>query len=143
MTRVGKIISLFHSTSHGHILTDKMQLDVEGIVGDKHYGKELNRSVLIVSLTSYDIARESNIDISYGALGENMLIDYNPYHLEIGSRLRIGDELLLEISQHSTLCKSFAKIDSKLPKLLKNDRGIFAKVINAGSIKDGDAIYLV
>jgi MOSC domain-containing protein YiiM len=143
MTKVGKIISLYHSTSNGHILTSKMSLDTKGIIGDKHYGEALNRSVLIVSLTSYDIARESSIDIPHGALGENILIDYNPYHLEIGSRLKIGDKLLLEISQHSTFCKSFTKIDSKLPKLLKDNRGIFAKVIYAGSIKDGDTLYLL
>jgi MOSC domain-containing protein YiiM len=120
-----------------------MRLDARGIIGDKHYDHDLNRSVLLVSIISYDIAKENGIDVAYGSLGENILIDYNPYQLEIGRRLRIGDELILEISQHSTLCKSFAKLNSKLPKLLKNDRGIFAKVINPGSIKNGDTLYLL
>jgi MOSC domain-containing protein YiiM len=143
MTRVGNIISLYRSTTNGRISTNKMRLDTKGIIDDKHYGQDLNRSVLLVSIVSYTIAKENGIDLSYGSLGENILIDYNPYHLETGKRVRIGDELILEISQHSTLCKSFAKLNSKLPKLLKDDRGIFAKVINPGSIKDGDTLYLL
>ncbi len=75
-------------------------------------------------------------------MGENLLIDYNPYHLQAGARLKIAN-VTLEISQHCTLCKSFTKIDAKLPKLLKDDRGIFAKVIKSGSIKEGDDIYLL
>jgi MOSC domain-containing protein YiiM len=120
-----------------------MKLDTKGIIGDKHYDHDLNRSVLLVSIISYEIAKENGIDVAYGSLGENILIDYNPYNLNIGRRLMIGDGLILEISQHSTLCKSFAKLNSKLPKLLKNYRGIFAKVINPGSIKESDAIYLL
>ena len=62
--------------------------------------------------------------------------------LRPGARLTIGD-LELEISQNCTLCKSLAKIDARLPKLLKDDRGVFAKVISSGTIRKGDNIYLL
>ena len=79
--------------------------------------------------------------MKYGDLGENIIVDFNPYTLEENSQIKIG-EVTLEISQHCTLCKSLAKVDSKLPKLLKNDRGVFAKVIQAGKIdKDSEVIY--
>lgn len=104
--------------------------------------ESVDRSVLIASLESYTLVESHGIHADYGILGENILIDYNPYHLVIGSRLKISD-VILEISQPCTLCKSLTSIDSKLPKLLKNDRGIFAKVIESGSIKEGDDIYLL
>ncbi len=142
MTKVGNVSSLFYSTANGSTLTSELLLDKKGIVKDKHYNKNIERSVLIASLDSYALAKNHGIDVPYGSLGENLLIDYNPYHLQAGARLKIGN-VTLEISQHCTLCKSFTKIDAKLPKLLKDDRGIFAKVIKSGRIKEEDDIYLL
>ncbi|RLA68621.1 MAG: MOSC domain-containing protein [Epsilonproteobacteria bacterium] len=142
MTKVGNISSLFCATPNGATLASVLLLDEKGIVKDKHYNKDKERSVLIASLDSYRLAKNHGIDVPYGSLGENLLIDYNPYQLQAGARLKIAD-VTLEISQHCTLCKSFTKIDEKLPELLKNDRGIFAKVIESGSIKQDDDIYLL
>jgi len=142
MTKVGNVFSLLYSTANGRTPATELLFDIKGIVKDKHYDKNIERSVLIASLDSYKLVESHNIDVSYGSLGENLLIDYNPYHLRTGSKLKIGN-VILEISQHCTLCKSLAKVDTKLPKLLKNDRGIFAKVIESGKIKDGDDIYLL
>jgi MOSC domain-containing protein YiiM len=36
-----------------------------------------------------------------------------------------------------------AKEDNKLPKILKDDRGIFAKVIKNGTISKDNIIYLL
>jgi len=142
MTKVGNIVSLFSSNDKGHLTRPELEMDEKGIIGDRHYNKNDERSVLIASLDSYTLVKKHNIQIEYGVLGENILMDYNPYHLETGARLKINN-VILEISQHCTLCKSFTKIDTKLPKLLKNDRGIFAKVIEQGNIKEGDIVYLL
>jgi len=142
LLHVGKIHELFYSTNDGRIHTDKLTLDSKGVIEDKYYDKDMQRSVLIASLESYELALSHDIDVPHSALGENLLIDYNPYHLSPGARLAIG-ELILEISQNCTLCNSLTKVNNKLPKLLKNDRGIFAKVIKGGVINKGDNIYLL
>jgi len=142
MTKVGSVFTLFYSPLTGRTGISELLFDIKGIIEDKHYDKNIERSVLIASLDSYKLVESNGIDISHGALGENLLLDYNPYSLESGSKLKIGN-VVLEISQHCTLCKSLTKVDTKLPKLLKNDRGIFAKVVEAGNIKTGDDIYLL
>jgi len=142
MTKVGTISSLFYSPSSGRTATETFLLDRKGIVADKHYNKDIDRSVLITTLDSYSLAESHEINVPFGALGENLLIDYNPYHLTAGSRLQIGT-VTLEISQHCTLCKSLTQVDNRLPKLLKNDRGIFSKVVKSGSISIDDDIYLL
>jgi len=142
MTKVGNISSLFYSSVNGRTSVKNFLLDPKGIVNDKHYDKDIDRSVLITSLESYELVKKHGIHVAYGALGENLLIDYNPYHLSAGSRLKIGN-VVLEISQHCTLCKSLTQVDTRLPRLLKDDRGIFAKVIELGSIKENDEIYLL
>ncbi len=135
---IGEVLELFISKKS----VDKMLLDKKGVINDKFYAKDINRSVLISSIDSYKLAQDRDIELDYGQLGENILIDYNPYRLKSGARIQIG-EAILEISQNCTLCKSLTKIDNKLPKLLKDDRGIFAKVIKAGEIKERDKIYLI
>ena len=140
--QAGKILELYYSTNNGRVNTTELALDDKGVIEDKYYNKDIQRSVLITSKASYDMANNHGIDAPYSALGENILIDYNPYHLKPGARLAIGD-LELEISQNCTLCKRLAKVDARLPKLLQNDRGVFAKVISSGTIRKGDNIYLL
>lgn len=142
LLQVGKIFELFYSTSNGRVNTTTLALDNKGVVEDKYYNKDTQRSVLITSLESYKLAASYDIDALYGVLGENLLIDYNPYHLKPGTKLVIND-LELEISQNCTICNSLAKVDARLPDLLKDDRGIFAKVISSGTINKGDNIYLL
>jgi len=140
--KVGKIIELFYSTSNGRINPTTLSLDELGVLKDKYYNKNIQRSVLISSQDSYSLAAKHGVNAPYSSLGENILIDYNPYALTPGRRLSIG-ELVLEISQNCTLCNSLAKVNAKLPEILKDDRGIFAKVIKAGSIFKDDSIYLL
>ncbi|EDZ62919.1 protein containing MOSC domain [Sulfurimonas gotlandica GD1] len=142
MSKVGKVLELFYSTNDGRINTTELALDSKGVIEDKYYNKNIQRSVLITSQDSYVLAKKHGIDAPYSALGENILIDYNPYYLKPGARVMIG-ELVLEISQNCTLCNSLAKVDPKLPKILKEDRGIFAKVISGATIKKDDDIYLI
>jgi len=120
----------------------KIVVDKDGVCEDKFYGKDPQRSVLIASIDSYKLAQDKNITVAYGSLGENILMDYNPYDLLVGTQIKIGDAIL-EISQNCTMCKSLTKINKKLPKLLKNDRGVFAKVIKSGIIHEGDDIYIM
>jgi len=142
LLHVGNVIEMFYSTRNGRVNTTALTLDSKGVLEDKYYNKNSDRSVLITSLDSYKLAKKHGVDAAYSALGENLLIDYNPYHLEPGARLHIGD-LVLEISQNCTLCNSLAKADASLPKLLKDDRGIFARVIKGGTIVKSDNIYLL
>jgi len=142
-TDVGEVIALFISQKgvSQRVPKSTLKVDKEGIFEDKFYAKDSQRSILITTVESYQLAKEEDIALVYGSLGENIVIDYNPYMLPIGKEFRIGT-VLLEITQHCTLCKSLTKVDSKLPKLLKNDRGIFAKVIESGSIYKGDRVIL-
>ncbi len=144
MKPTGKILKLFTSTS-GNSKRDEHKeliLDEKGIIGDKFYDKNLDRSILLTSTESYQLARSNQIKINFGELGENLLIDYNPYHLPTGTQLKIGD-VILEITQNCTICNHLSKIDKKLPKLLAHDRGIFVKVTKGGKLQLGDPIYLL
>jgi len=144
MQQVGKVLSLFISNKESSLPVEKREIetDVKGIINDKHYNKDNERSILITSIKSYELVKKQKIDIPYGILGENLLIDFNPYALPVGSKLKLGNAVL-EISQNCTLCNHLSKVDKQLPKLLKNDRGIFGKIVQGGVIKVDDLIYLL
>ena len=90
-----------------------------------------------------EIAKQNGIEADFGALGENILIDVDIYHLKPTDRFKIGGALF-EVTQNCTMCKSLAKIDSKLPKLLKNDRGIFVTLVSQKSkINLGDEVIVL
>lgn len=141
---VGKIIELFISIKESSTRINKpaIELELSGVVGDKFYDKDNSRSILITSTESYNLIKEYDIDMPYGYLGENILMDYNPYALSMGSRFQIGNAVL-EISQNCTICNHLSVLDKRIPKLLKNDRGIFAKVITPGKISKDDDIYIL
>jgi len=142
MKEVGQILALF-SKKETHQQHNTLYLDLHGIQGDKHYGKNSERSILITSLESYQLTSQVyNISMPYGYLGENILMSYNPYHLPAGSQLQIG-EVVLEITQNCTLCNHLAVLDKRLPKLLQHNRGIFAKVIKEGKITTKDTVFLL
>jgi MOSC domain-containing protein YiiM len=141
---VGSVLKLFTSKSGTSQRFEEktIALDELGVVDDKFYSKNPERSVLIASTDSYDLVMTYGIEMPFGYLGENILMDFNPYALDVGTKIKIGSTIL-EISQHCTICNHLTTIDVKIPTLLKNDRGIFAKVISDGKINDGDKVYLV
>jgi len=146
MTKVGKVLKLFISQKDKNGVTqvheqNTLSLDNNGVVNDKFHAKDLQRAILLSSSESYRIAQENNIEMPFGSLGENILMDFNPYTLNDGDRIQIGD-VLLEITQHCTLCKGLSKVDPKAPKLLKEHRGIFAKTVTSGNIKIDDTVSL-
>lgn len=143
-SNVGKVLDLFISEKGKSSRTHKAQLflDKNGIIGDKFYAKDLQRSILLTSIDSYRLALDHEIEIEHGTLGENILIDYNPYHLSMGVKIKIG-MVILEVTQNCTICNHLSSVDKKLPKLLKDDRGIFVKVVQDGIIKEDDNIYIL
>ncbi|CAA6808029.1 MAG: MOSC domain-containing protein [uncultured Sulfurovum sp.] len=141
---VGEVIELFISKKNevARSNENRIELDTEGVLEDKFYAKDVERSVLLTSRESYELVAKNNIEIAYGALGENILIDYNPYELNMGAQLKIG-EVVVEITQYCTICNHLSKLDTTLPILLKDDRGIFVKVVKGGFIQKGDKLYLL
>ena len=141
----GKVLQLYitkNDAGKTRLKKECVSLDEQGIKEDKFYSKDSQRAILITSKESYELAQKNDIDILDGLLGENILIDINPYSLLPGNRLQIGDALL-EITQNCTLCKGLTSVNSKLPKLLKNDRGIFAKALNDATICINDPVVFL
>lgn len=143
MKIVGKIQKLFISQKKTKTRVSKKNIfvDFQGIQEDKFYNKNIDRSILLSSIYAYELMNKQKINATHGELGENILVDFNPYDLEKGTQLLIGD-VILEITIECTICNGLNKIDDKVPQLLKNSRGIFARVVQGGTIQINDTIQI-
>ena len=115
-----------------------------GVVDDKFAGnpKKIDRSVMIVGTIPYNIAKEAGIVLPEVALGENILLNFDPHTLEVGTQLLIG-EAILEITAACTLCSHLKQYHKDLPKLILKHRGVYCKVIKNGIINKNDAVTLI
>ena len=126
MINIGKVLDTFSATKESSGLprpkVENLNLIKDyGIENDKFAGKKLEQTVMIVGVESYEIAKDKGIDLEFGCLGENILLDFDPHTLKVGTNLIIGDAII-QITQVCTVCNHLAVFDESLPLLLKGHR---------------------
>ena len=138
-----RVLNLFIANSQieGRQNSEELHFDSKGVIGDKFYDKKIDRSVLITGKIAYDIAKDEGIDLKSGDLGENILVDFDTRELNSGDRL-ISGELILEVTRRCPICNHLSIYDPKLPRLVKDTRGVYLKVINSGILKIGDQLII-
>jgi len=141
---VADIIDLFIALpdQKGRRRCDELTLDEEGVQGDKFYGKNRERSVLITTRAAYVLAQKHGIALEAGDLGENILLDLDPAKLKEGSRITIG-EVELEVSRRCPICEHLAIYDERLPRLVKEIRGVYLSVRRGGRIDRSSPMEIV
>ncbi|MGM0519884.1 MAG: MOSC domain-containing protein [Campylobacterota bacterium] len=112
-----------------------------GIKNDKFALKDLDSTVMIVGLYTYDVASVNSIDLQYGSLGENILLSFDPHTLKVGSFLKIG-QAVIQITQKCTICNHLAVFGKSLPKIVKDCRGLYCKIIKSGKITKGMSVTI-
>lgn len=107
-----------------------------GAEGDRHAGKDPDRALLVTPVASYRAIAAEGLALSYGMLGENLVVDgFNLHDLPTGTRLEVG-EGVLELVQVCTVCSSLSTIDLRLPKLAYGRRGVYARVLRGGVVTE-------
>jgi len=111
----------------------------KGVEGDRHFGKHPDLAVLVAGSLTYQQATQAGIELPAGALGENLLVDFDPYQLGSGAHLQIG-AVLLELTSVCSVCDPLSISDLRLPKVLHGQRGMCARVLCGGVVQVGDAV---
>ena len=142
---MAKVIAVCISEKKGTMKhpVDSVQLKKEhGIIGDAHAGN-WHRQVSLLADESVEKMREKFPDIPIGAFAENILTDgIELCTLPIGTKLRIG-ETLLEVTQIGKECHADCAIRQQVGDCVMPRDGIFAIVLEEGSIKAGDTIEVL
>jgi MOSC domain-containing protein YiiM len=112
-----------------------------GLVGDAHADCCTHRQVSLLAIESINKMRGLGFDIGPGDFAENLTSEgVDLVSLPIGTRLSIGKEAILEVTQIGKECHAGCAILRQTGKCIMPKEGVFAKVIRGGLVKDGDQI---
>lgn len=145
MTRP-KVISVNMSESKG---TMKYPIEIGhfkidcGLEKDAHSGP-WHRQVSLLAMESIEKMNVSPTKKLWpGNFGENLTTEgIVLYELPIGTRLKVGDDVTLEVTQIGKECHASCEIRKLIGDCVMPREGIFTKVITEGFIKAGDEITI-
>jgi len=140
-----KIVSIATSKKKG---TQKSTVDEaflkkeHGLEGDAHAGT-WHRQVSFLASEEIDKAREKGLEVTFGDFAENIAttgVDWK--NIPVGSRVRLGQHALVEITQIGKECHNRCAIYYKAGDCIMPREGVFARVLEEGKIRCGDSISI-
>ena len=141
---MGKIIAVCTSDHKGlqkHDVNTAHFSAEWGIDGDAHAGS-WHRQVSLLSADKIEAFNKRGANVIPGAFGENLVVEGFDFRaLPVGTLLRCGD-VLLEMTQIGKECHSHCEIYKKMGECIMPREGVFARVIEPGSITVGDEMLI-
>jgi MOSC domain-containing protein YiiM len=115
-----------------------------GLERDAHAARGIARQVSLLAEASIEKMQGHGIDLKPGDFAENLTISgMELFSLPVGTRLKIGGEVVLEISQIGKTCHSGCAIFQAVGSCIMPKEGVFARVIGGGKIRTGDAVEII
>lgn len=155
MSDAGRIVQL--SVSNGGVpkhAVETARVTPLGLEGDAHRNHEHHggpeRAVCLFAMEAILDLQAEGHPLVPGALGENVTIEGLDWSaVQPGTRLRLGDEVLLEITRYTTPClnirPAFRDGDySRVSQKRHPGRSrVYARVVATGTVRRGDPARLV
>lgn len=114
-----------------------------GIVGDAHAG-DWHRQVSLLAIESIEKMKQKGLDVDSGDFAENITTEgIDLVNLKIGTKLKIGSDVVLKISQIGKECHDKCAIYYQAGDCVMPREGVFAEVIKGGTIRPGDGIEVI
>ena len=118
-------------------------LEDEGLDGDAHAG-DWHRQVSLLAMESIDKIRGKGLDVSPGDFAENITTSgLKIWELPLGTRLTVGSEALLEVTQIGKECHDRCAIYHQVGDCVMPREGVFTRVLRGGTIRPGDEIRVL
>ncbi|HOP87927.1 MAG TPA: MOSC domain-containing protein [Acetomicrobium flavidum] len=116
-------------------------IEGKGIDGDSHFGIS-SRQVSLLRYEDIKLAeKEAGFSFPPGSLAENLVVEGLPDQIPLGSRLKIGRDVVLLVIEKGKKPDEPHTYDYRgwclLPKV-----GYFLEVVNGGIVKPGDEVVL-
>lgn len=142
----GKIVAVCRSEKKGTIkkeIAEGLLIKDFGLERDAHSGKWL-RQISLLGVESINKMKGKGFKIIYGDFAENLTVEgIVLYQLPLGTKLKVGENVLLEVTQIGKECHHGCEIRKKIGDCVMPREGIFARVLEGGKVKAGDEIEVV
>jgi len=114
-----------------------------GLHGDAHAG-DWHRQVSLLAVESIDKMRAMGLEVGPGDFAENLTTEgIDLVSLPLGTRLKIGDEAIGEVTQIGKECHARCAIYYQAGDCVMPREGIFIRILAGGSVKVGDIINVI
>jgi MOSC domain-containing protein YiiM len=141
-----KIVSIAISQKKGtrkKTVTGAVLIENHGLQDDAHSG-DWHRQVSFLASESIRAAKDRGLEVTFGDFAENIATEGIDWlSVPIGTRLRLGKEALVEVTQIGKECHNKCAIYYKAGDCIMPREGIFAKVLKGGEIHVHDPIELL
>lgn len=153
--RIGSVVSI--NISGGGVPKKPLsgaQVSLLGLNDDAHddmiHHGGPERAVCVYSLERIHALQAEGHPIGVGTAGENVTVEGLAWDLIVpGTRLRLGNEVLLEVASFTSPCKTIREsfIDGRFvrisQKLHPGWSRVYARVLSEGKIRSGDPVELL
>jgi molybdopterin adenylyltransferase len=143
--QLGKVLAVNVSDEKGTKKTNIQKcalLKDFGLKGDAH-GGPWHRQVSLLANESIEKMRAKGLNVGYGDFAENITTEgVDLVHLPIGTDIRVGDSVLLRVTQIGKECHTRCAIYYQAGDCVMPKEGIFAEVITEGEVNVGDEIII-
>ncbi len=110
-----------------------------GIEGDAHASKETHRQVSLLATEAIKTVKDKGLNLEPGAFGENVCLSgIDLGSIKTGAVLRLGEGVKLLVTQIGKECHTRCSIYHRAGFCIMPTKGVFAKVICGGIVKEGD-----
>ena len=144
---MGKVIAVCTSKEKGTTKEPVPEGELKeeyGLVGDAHADCCTHRQVSLLAMESIDKMQGLGVELKPGDFAENLTVEgIDILSVAPGTRMRVGSDIDLEVTQIGKECHSGCAIQKLVGKCIMPKEGIFARVIRGGVVKPGDAISVV
>ena len=141
----GRILSVNVSDAKGqkkHNIGKCLLVKGLGFEGDAHAGTPI-RQVSLLAKESIQKIWDKGLAVSYGDFAENFTTEGLILHtLPVGTRLRIGEKVLVELTQIGKVCHDRCAIFHQVGDCVMPREGVFVEVIIGGEVSVGDTIRM-
>ncbi len=141
---MAKVIAVCSSVTKGIRKNNINQGELKteyGLIGDAHADSGWHRQVSLLAMESIEKMRKMGYEVGPGDFAENLTCEGIELSiLPIGTRLKVGEKVILEISQIGKECHSGCAIFKQTGKCIMPKEGVFARVLSGGKVAGGDTI---
>jgi molybdopterin adenylyltransferase len=147
MKNTGKVIAVCRSDKKGtskDVVSAGQFCEGFGMVSDAHAGFATHRQVSLLATESIAKMRKLGLNLGPGAFAENLTTEgIDIASIPIGTKIKMGNEVVLEISQIGKECHAGCAIFRQVGKCIMPKEGVFARVVKGGTITTGDKIKVL
>lgn len=114
-----------------------------GLIDDAHADCQTNRQVSLLAIESIDKMQGLGLNLGPGDFAENITTEgVDLFHLPIGTKIFVGGEVILEVTQIGKECHAACAIRRQVGKCIMPEEGVFARVVEGGLVKPGDRVKI-